>query len=163
MRKPTPRAQLSHKSQERQENEETVDPARSALMSRVRGKDSSPEMKVRRTAHSLGYRFRLHSRRLPGTPDLVFPRLRKVIFVHGCFWHRHDGCSRTTTPKTRSAFWAAKFARNIERDQRVVRELRDSGWNVLIVWECQTFDTTALEERLQSFLSLDESEDSPKP
>lgn len=153
MRQPKPRAQLSRKSRERQENEETVDPARSALMSKVRGKDSSPEMKVRRTAHKLGYRFRLHSRHLPGTPDLVFPRLRKVILVHGCFWHRHHGCKRTTSPKTRSAFWADKFARNIERDERVVRELEELGWSVQIVWECQTFDSVALEERLSSFLN----------
>jgi DNA mismatch endonuclease (patch repair protein) len=130
----------------------TVDPQRSALMARVRGKDSKPEIVVRRSAHALGYRFRLHRRNLPGTPDLVFPRLRKAIFVHGCFWHRHRGCSRTTTPKTRAAFWAEKFADNIKRDARTRRQLRAAGWDVLVVWECETFDRRALTRRLAAFL-----------
>jgi DNA mismatch endonuclease (patch repair protein) len=131
---------------------DAVEPARSALMGRVRGKGSAPEMAVRRTAHALGYRFRLHSRKLPGTPDLVFPRLRKAIFVHGCFWHRHPGCSRTTNPKTRADFWAEKFRQNIERDARVKSQLEALGWEVLIIWECQTFDHTDLEDRLNAFL-----------
>ncbi len=129
-----------------------VDPARSVLMRRVKGKDSAPEMSVRRVAHALGYRFRLHRRDLPGTPDLVFPRLQKVILVHGCFWHRHRGCSRTTTPKTRTGFWEAKFTQNIRRDKRVVRRLRDIGWEILIIWECQTADPAKLSRRLERFL-----------
>lgn len=132
---------------------EPIDPKRSALMGRVRGKNSKPEMVVRRLTHSLGYRFRLHCRNLPGTPDLVFPRLRKVIFVHGCFWHRHRGCYRTTTPKTRAGYWASKFERNIERDALKERQLRASGWDVLVVWECETFDSDVLADRLTAFFS----------
>ena len=130
-----------------------IDAARSALMRRVRGKDTSPERAVRSAAHSLGYRFRLHRRDLPGTPDLTFPRLRKVIFVHGCFWHRHVGCSRTTTPKTRAAYWREKFEQNVERDQRNVSMLRALGWKVLVVWECETFDRTELLATLSRFLN----------
>lgn len=143
----------SHRLVERTLAGEAVAPERSALMSRVRGKNSEPEMAVRRVAHALGYRFRLHRRNLSGTPDLVFPRLRKVIFVHGCFWHRHEGCHRTTTPKTRAAFWANKFERNIERDALNESKLRTLGWNVLVVWECQTFDPVALAQRLDTFFS----------
>src|ERR1700692_2000946 len=108
---------------------------RSALMARVKSKDSVPERLVRSQAHTLGYRFRLHRRSLPGTPDLVFSKLRKVIFVHGCFWHRHSGCPRTTTPKTRAEYWKAKFIRNIERDASVIKMLRSAGWDSMIVWE----------------------------
>ena len=129
-----------------------IDAARSALMRRVRGKDTTPERAVRGAAHALGYRFRLHRRNLPGTPDLTFPRLRKVIFVHGCFWHRHAGCSRTTTPKTRAAYWHEKFQQNVERDQRNVAALRALGWEVLVVWECETFDRTALVATLSRLL-----------
>lgn len=130
-----------------------VDPKRSALMARVRTQHSKPEIVVRRVAHALGYRFRLHPRNLPGTPDLVFPRLRKAIFVHGCFWHRHPRCVRTTTPKTRAAFWATKFADNVRRDLRTRRRLKAAGWDVLVVWECETFDPEVLSTRLTQFLS----------
>ena len=133
---------------------EPVDPQRSALMARVRDKNSKPELAVRRLAHRLGYRFRLHYRKLPGTPDLVFPRLQKVIFVHGCFWHRHYGCVRTTSPRTRAAYWAEKFERNVERDQAKEGELRALGWKVLVVWECETFDPGALSRRLRAFLRV---------
>ena len=129
-----------------------VDPARSELMRRVRGKDTTPERAVRRVAHALGYRFRLHRRDLPGTPDLVFPRLRRAIFVHGCFWHRHEGCVRTTTPKTRAAYWREKFEQNLRRDRRNLAALRRLGWRVLVVWECQTFERTELLARLSRFL-----------
>ena len=129
-----------------------VDPARSELMRRVRGKDTTPERAVRRVAHALGYRFRLHRRDLPGTPDLVFPRLRRAIFVHGCFWHRHEGCARTTTPKTRAAYWREKFEQNIRRDRRNLAALRRLGWSVLVVWECQTFERTELLATLSRFL-----------
>ena len=131
---------------------EAVEPARSELMRRVRGKDTKPERAVRRVAHALGYRFRLHRRDLPGTPDLVFPRLGRAIFVHGCFWHRHEGCARTTTPKTRAAYWREKFEQNIRRDRRNVAALRRLGWEVLVVWECQTFERTELLARLSRFL-----------
>nr|WP_280514940.1 very short patch repair endonuclease [Aureimonas sp. ME7] len=115
-----------------------VDPKRSKLMARVRQKDTTPEMALRRTLHRLRYRFRIHVRTLPGTPDIVFPSRRKAIFVHGCFWHRHAGCHKMTTPKTRVEFWQAKFDRNVERDASVVRMLEDMGWSVLTIWECQT-------------------------
>ena len=114
---------------------------RSAVMRAVRGKDTAPELVVRRLAHGLGYRFRLHRKDLPGKPDLVFPSRRKVIFVHGCFWHRH-GCPRgRSTPTTRRAFWEAKFAANVAHDRRNERRLRALGWGVMTVWECRTKPT----------------------
>jgi DNA mismatch endonuclease (patch repair protein) len=131
---------------------EPIDPERSALMARVRDKNSKPELAVRRLVHRLGYRFRLHNRKLPGTPDLVFPRLRKAIFVHGCFWHRHRGCARTTTPKTRAVYWAQKFDCNIRRDRTKKRQLKALGWDILVVWECETFDPPRLSRRLKAFL-----------
>lgn len=123
---------------------------RSQLMSRVGQKNTAPELIVRRIAHSLGYRFRLHRRELPGTPDLVFPRLRKAIFVHGCFWHRHLGCRLASTPKSRSEFWEPKFVANVERDRLKEEQLRAAGWGVLVIWECETRDPRQLAERLQS-------------
>ncbi len=130
-----------------------VDPKRSALMARVRSKDSKPELVVRKLAHRLGYRFRLHRRDLPGTPDLVFPRFRKVVFVHGCFWHRHRGCARTTNPKTRTAFWSNKFKQNVRRDRIKERQLKALGWDVLVIWECETFDDRNVSTRLNAFFS----------
>jgi DNA mismatch endonuclease, patch repair protein len=128
-------------------------PSRSALMSRIRGANTNPELVVRRVAHSLGFRFRLHGKGLPGRPDLVFARLRRAVFVHGCYWHRHAGCRRSTTPKTRVAFWTEKFATNVARDARVLGELKALGWSTLVVWECETTDTASLSRRLQRFLS----------
>ena len=112
--------------------------ARSALMAKVRGRDTKPELIVRRTLHALGYRFRLQARELPGRPDIVMRPRRKAIFVHGCFWHRHEGCRFTTTPKTRSEFWNAKFEANVARDNSAVEALVADGWRVLVIWECQT-------------------------
>jgi len=134
-------------------SDDTISSARSKLMARVRGKDTTPEMAVRRAAHALGYRFRLHRRDLPGSPDLVFPRLRKIIFVHGCFWHRHPGCRRSTIPKTRSAFWENKFAQNVSRDRRNVMELQLGGWNCEVIWECETRDADRLRCLLERLLS----------
>jgi len=131
---------------------ESVPEQRRRLMAKVRGKDTKPELKVRRAAHALGYRFRLHGKGLPGTPDLVFTKRRKVIFVHGCFWHRHEGCKRTTNPATRPDFWQAKFARNLERDAHNIAELRAMGWQPLIIWECETFELATLQFRLREFL-----------
>src|SRR5688572_7203379 len=108
---------------------QAVEPARRALMARVRAKNSKPETAVRSAAHALGYRFRLHRRDLPGTPDLVFPSRRKVIFVHGCFWHRHPGCARTSSPKTRATYWEKKFQANVARDAARLAELRELGWD----------------------------------
>jgi len=121
-------------------------------MARVRGKDTEPEMRVRRLTHALGFRFRLHRRDLPGSPDLVFASRRKVVFVHGCFWHRHSGCKRTTSPKTRPEYWQAKFRDNISRDERVQRQLHELGWDVLVIWECETVSLTELQDRLVGFL-----------
>ena len=121
-------------------------------MSRIAQRDTKPEMVVRRLIHSLGYRFRLQRRELPGTPDLVLPRFRKVVFVHGCFWHRHPGCKLASFPKTKIDFWRDKFSRNIERDNRKEAELIALGWDVLTVWECQTRKPEALRVRLRDWL-----------
>lgn len=128
-------------------------PERSALMARVRGKNTKPELIVRRLLYSSGYRYRLHVRKFPGTPDIVFIGRRKAIFVHGCFWHRHEGCSKASMPKTRVAFWIAKFAANQERDDRKTAELAAIGWATLIVWECQTKDAATLVAKLKAFLT----------
>lgn len=125
--------------------------SRSALMSRIGGKDTAPELVVRRLLHSLGYRFRLHRRDLPGTPDIVFPSRQKVIFVNGCFWHAH-GCSIGRPPKSRPEFWLPKLKWNRSKDTRNRRALRDLGWGVMTVWQCQTKSRDRLEARLFSFL-----------
>lgn len=134
--------------------EESVEPPptaeRSALMGRIRGKNTTPEMAVRRVAHSLGLRFRIHRRDLPGTPDLVLPKHRLIVFVHGCFWHRHEGCHRSTTPKTRTDFWEEKFRKNVERDRIDTAALVSAGWRVLTIWECQTRDPAALAAYLEA-------------
>lgn len=121
-------------------------------MRKVRGRDTTPEMIVRRFLHGKGYRFRIHARDIPGRPDIVFRGRRKAIFVHGCFWHRHEGCKRTTTPKTRRKFWEDKFSANQKRDANVVSSLQHEGWEVIVVWECETEDIDRLESRLVSFL-----------
>ena len=113
---------------------------RSEMMAGIRSKNTRPEMVVRRIAHSLGLRFRLHRKELPGSPDLVFPRWRLAVFVHGCFWHRHAGCSFATSPKTRPEFWQKKFEANIARDRRAVASLAAQGWRVITIWECDTRD-----------------------
>lgn len=109
---------------------------RSDRMSRIRGKDTQPELALRRVLHRLGLRYRLHGAGLPGKPDLVFPRYKTVVFVHGCFWHRHPGCKIATTPKSNTQFWKEKFEKNILRDARATIELQALGWRVLVVWEC---------------------------
>ena len=106
-------------------------------MSRIRSRDTSPELAIRRQLHALGLRYRLHDRRLPGRPDLVLPRFRAVVFVHGCFWHRHPGCSIATTPKSNTAFWQEKFDRNVRRDKRSAVALEAAGWRVFTAWECE--------------------------
>ena len=131
---------------------EPIDPARSALMARVRGRNTKPEMTVRRLLHAAGFRYRLHAQELPGRPDLVFRRRRKAIFVHGCFWHRHEGCPKSTIPKTRVAFWSEKFKQNKERDARNEAALRQQGWSVMTVWECETRDLPHLLKRISEFL-----------
>lgn len=123
-------------------------------MSRVRSKDTKPELRVRRLVHGLGYRYRLHGRDLPGSPDLVFGPRRKVIFVHGCFWHRHEGCSRNRIPKSpeRRAFWREKLDGNARRDRENQEALRRMGWRVLVIWECETSDLARLTSRVSAFL-----------
>lgn len=122
----------------------TTDPARSAQMSLVRSRDTKPEMRVRRALHAAGLRYRLHDRRLPGTPDLVFPSRRVVVFVHGCFWHRHEGCSAARMPKSRLEFWAPKLKGNVVRDGKQRTTLEEQGWTVMVVWECETKDAAVL-------------------
>ena len=109
---------------------------RSRMMSGIRGKNTKPELALRRALHARGFRFRLHSKKVHGQPDLVLPKYRAVVFVHGCFWHRHKGCRYATTPATRSEFWQAKFAANIARDSSVRGALLDEGWRVATIWEC---------------------------
>ncbi|WND78028.1 very short patch repair endonuclease [Thalassospiraceae bacterium LMO-SO8] len=123
-------------------------------MSRVRGRDTKPEMTVRRMVHGMGYRYRLHGKGLPGKPDLVFRPKRKVMFVHGCFWHRHPDpeCPLARMPKSRLDFWKPKLDGNRERDIRTQRKLEDQGWNVMVVWECQLRDREALGARIREFL-----------
>ena len=125
---------------------------RSWVMSRVKQRHTTPEIAVRSIIWGLGYRFRLHATELAGHPDIVFRSRRKVIFVHGCFWHRHRCRHGQRTPKTRIDFWSAKFARNAARDTVVRRRLRRAGWKVLIVWECETRDVTKLTQRIAAFL-----------
>jgi DNA mismatch endonuclease (patch repair protein) len=122
-------------------------------MRAIRSRDTRPEMIVRSLIHQMGYRFRLHRRDLPGTPDLVFPRLRKVINVHGCYWHMHNCRFGRVTPKTNAEFWQKKREGNVRRDRRAKKELRNCGWQVMVVWECQTRDLPSLERRLLRFLS----------
>ena len=131
---------------------------RSWNMSRIRGKNTKPELLVRRLLHARGYRYRLHGRagsiRLPGSPDLVFAGRRKVIFVNGCFWHFHDCRVGQHAPKANADFWAAKRTRTRERDARQCRQLEDAGWEVLTVWECELREPSALEEQLVRFLEM---------
>ncbi|WCM28371.1 DNA mismatch endonuclease Vsr [Sphingomonas sp. QA11] len=127
---------------------------RSERMSRVRSRDTKPEMLVRRVTHRLGYRYRLHKAGLPGKPDLVFAGRRKVIFVHGCFWHRHPDpeCKLARLPKSRHDFWIPKLEGNRARDERVARELMEQGWGVLEIWECQCKKREQLENAIREFL-----------
>ena len=120
---------------------------RSWLMSRVKAKHTSPELRVRRAAHRIGLRFRLHPN-LPGKPDLVFPRRRIAVFVHGCFWHRHDNCQKASLPKSRTEYWSDKFRQNVARDRRNTAALEQMGWKVIVIWECETKD----DERLASIV-----------
>ena len=125
---------------------------RSKRMALIRGKNTKPELLVREIAHSIGYRFRLHVSDLPGKPDLVFPKLRKVIFVHGCYWHRHPGCALARLPKSKLNFWIPKLIGNRRRDLRNISRLRRNKWKVSVVWECQLKNTASLEKRLKRFL-----------
>jgi DNA mismatch endonuclease, patch repair protein len=126
---------------------------RSRMMSGIRGKHTKPELKVRSFLHREGMRFRLHARNMPGRPDIVLPRYRTVIFVHGCFWHQHDGCRYAATPSSNVEFWSRKLARNVERDQAHSRALASSGWKVLVVWECEVDDKARLARLIEMIRS----------
>lgn len=125
---------------------------RSANMAKIRGSNTKPEMLVRRMLHREGYRYLLHDKRLPGKPDLVFPGRSKVVFVHGCFWHKHSCTVGQREPKTNAGFWAAKRQGNLERDSEQTKRLKELGWQVYVVWECELRESEALLVRLKSFL-----------
>jgi DNA mismatch endonuclease, patch repair protein len=134
-------------------HETPVDPIRSRVMAAIHSRNTRPEKFVRIMAHRMGYRFRLHRRDLPGSPDIVFPRLKAVILVHGCFWHRHSCASGRKQPCSNAAYWTRKFLRNEKRDARNRRQLRRLGWRILVVWECQLKPPGGLEARLRRFRS----------
>ncbi len=125
---------------------------RSDIMSRIGQKDTKPEIIVRRLLHKMGYRFRLHRKDLPGTPDIVLPKYHKVVFVHGCFWHGHEGCRRAHLPETNREFWEVKINKNRDRDAKVMESLQSMGWGCLVVWQCQIKNREELEVALENFL-----------
>ena len=138
---------------------DTLTPAeRSERMGRVKGRDTKPELKVRRLVHAMGHRYRLQVGHLPGRPDMVFGPRRKVVFVHGCFWHRHPGCKLTRMPKSRLEFWRPKLEGNRARDLENRRRLEELGWRWHVVWECELVDEVALRRRLDAFLSAEKEE-----
>jgi DNA mismatch endonuclease (patch repair protein) len=131
-----------------------TDPATSARLARVRQRDTTPELAVRLAAYSLGHHFRIHNRDLPGSPDIANRTRKWAIFVHGCFWHRHHGCVRTTTPKRNRAFWVEKFEANRARDRRVRAALRRAGYRTVVVWECESENPARLRAKLERDLGL---------
>ena len=137
---------------------DTLTPAeRSEVMRRVRSKNTAPELAVRKITYSLGYRYRLHLKNLPGKPDLAFPGKKKAIFVHGCFWHQHGAtrCKKTRVPKSNTDYWIEKLQGNVKRDRRNRRRLKKLGWETMIVWECEVVKTLALKRRIDKFLGED--------
>ena len=129
-----------------------VSEQRSRNMSAIKSKNTKPEIKVRKVLHSMGYRFRLHRKDLPGSPDIVLPKYKTVIFVHGCFWHRHQNCKYASNPKTRREFWEKKFKENIERDKKTQEKLKNLGWKTNIVWECEVKNREILILKLEEIL-----------
>lgn len=129
--------------------------ARSERMSRIKGRDTGPELIVRRLIHAMGYRYRLHQKGLPGRPDLVFASRRKIVFVHGCFWHRHDNsaCKLARMPRSRTEFWRPKLEANAVRDKKAIESLKSSGWDVLVIWECELKDRAFLQSKIKSFFN----------
>ena len=135
---------------------------RSELMAGIRSRNTTPELTVRRIAHRMGLRFRLHRTDLPGSPDLVFPKHRLVVFVHGCFWHRHEGCRYASTPKSRMTFWMEKFAANVARDARQEAALRARGWRTLVIWQCETKDQALVVRKLTASIAREGDTDERK-
>ena len=129
-----------------------VSEQRSRNMSAIKSKNTKPEITVRKLLHSMGYRFRLHKKDLPGSPDIVLPKYKTVIFVHGCFWHRHQNCKYASNPKTRREFWEKKFKENIERDKKTQEKLKNLGWKTNIVWECEVKNREILILKLEEIL-----------
>ena len=125
-----------------------VSEQRSRNMSAIKSKNTKPEIAVRKVLHSMGYRFRLHSKDLPGSPDIVLPKYKTVIFVHGCFWHRHENCKYATTPKTREEFWNNKFRSNIERDLEIHEKIKNFNWRSVVIWECETKNMENLRDKI---------------
>ena len=129
-----------------------VSEQRSRNMSAIKSKNTKPEIKVRKVLHSMGYRFRLHSKDLPGSPDIVLPKYKTVIFVHGCFWHRHENCKYASTPKTRKEFWNKKFTENKKRDSEIQEKIKILDWRSVVIWECETKNIENLREKLIDFI-----------
>ncbi len=125
------------------------------MMSSVKQRHTKPEIAVRKILHRLGYRFRLHNKKLPGTPDIVLPKYKSVIFVHGCFWHQHEGCRKARRPTSNVEFWNEKLDKNIERDSRKEAELKNSGWKVLTIWDCEIKNEDLLIEKVKNFLYVE--------
>ena len=125
-----------------------VSEQRSRNMSAIKSKNTKPEIKVRKILHSMGYRFRLHSKDLPGSPDIVLPKYKTVIFVHGCFWHRHENCKYASTPKTRKEFWNKKFKENIKRDLEIQDKIKNLDWRSVVIWECETKNIENLRDKI---------------
>lgn len=133
---------------------------RSRMMAGIRGKNTRPEVRLRKALHAMGFRFRLHDKRLPGRPDIVLPKWKVAIEVHGCFWHRHEGCRYSSTPATRPEFWAEKFAANVARDRRNLENLKELGWRTAVIWECwlREKDIGGLSEELCNWIRSGERE-----
>ena len=136
---------------------DTISPKhRSWNMSRVRSKDTKPEIKIRSMLHAKGFRFRKNVKNLPGVPDIVLPKYKAIIFVHGCFWHQHKGCVKSHIPKSNVEFWTEKLGKNVVRDKKHNKELKQSGWRILTIWECEIKDLVKLERKLKKFLKAAE-------
>jgi DNA mismatch endonuclease (patch repair protein) len=131
----------------------SIDVARSEQMRLIRSKDTKPELAVRRALFALGFRYRLHYKKLPGRPDLAFPGKKKAIFIHGCFWHRHPGCGKSRTPKSHLDYWIPKFESNVLRDERNQKELLEAGWKFLVVWECELHNLDETIKKISRFLA----------
>ena len=130
-----------------------VSEQRSRNMSAIKSKNTKPEIAVRKLLHSMGYRFRLHRKDLPGSPDIVLPKYKTVIFVHGCFWHRHENCKYASTPKTRKEFWENKFKVNLKRDAEVQEKIKNIGWQSVVIWECDTRNISFMKNKIEKLLN----------